>query len=62
MAVPVACPHCGHFSSMSEDMYDALSGMTTKCNKCGKTFVVQRAVAPATAAVHARPSSAPSRN
>jgi membrane protein YdbS with pleckstrin-like domain len=56
MAVPVACPHCGHFLSLSDEKYAAFKGKTAKCNKCGKPFLVERAVAPTTATAHV-PSS-----
>jgi membrane protein YdbS with pleckstrin-like domain/predicted RNA-binding Zn-ribbon protein involved in translation (DUF1610 family) len=62
MAVPIACPHCGHFVSISDEKYAATMGKTAKCNKCGKPFLVQRAVAPtsATANVHSSPAQAAS--
>jgi membrane protein YdbS with pleckstrin-like domain len=60
MAVPIACPHCGHFVSISDEKYAATVGKTAKCNKCGKPFFVQRAVAPttATANTHSSPAQA----
>jgi membrane protein YdbS with pleckstrin-like domain len=60
MAVPIACPHCGHFISISDEKYAATIGKTAKCNKCAKPFLVQRAVAPttATANVHSSPAQA----
>ncbi len=57
MAVPIACPNCGHFLSISEEKFAVSSGKTAKCNKCGKPFIVQRAVAPTTATPTVRSSA-----
>lgn len=59
MAVPVACPHCGHFVSVSDDKFAAAHGKTAKCNKCSKSYTVQRAVAPAASVAVSPPPSAP---
>ena len=58
VSVPVACPHCGHSVSISDEKYAASSGKTAKCSRCGKPFSVQRAVAP-TATADVLPSPAP---